>query len=151
MCNHSYISWGAVYPKAIAWPEIMKSWTKYQDQAIWNNVTPNTKVRNWDTHNSIFCQVLIIYNLPLLYIFTTSSNQITSCPNHLSKTALRTYTAEDFRGQVLVKLANDDSHIVVLKKERRHHNLNGKYEHSEALTQVPLQCGMSVCDLLFLQ
>lgn len=30
---------------------------------------------------------------------------------------LKTYTAEDFGGQVLIKLANDDSHIIVLKKE----------------------------------
>lgn len=43
---------------------------------------------------------------------------------------LRTYAAEDFGCQVLVKLSNDDSHIVVLKKERiKRHDLNGKYEH----------------------
>lgn len=35
---------------------------------------------------------------------------------------LNTYTAENLGGQVLIKLADDDSHIIVLKKEsiRRH-------------------------------
>lgn len=36
---------------------------------------------------------------------------------------LRTYAAEDFGCQVLVKLPDDDSNIVVLKED-----LNGKYE-----------------------
>lgn len=31
----------------------------------------------------------------------------------------RTYTAEDFGSQVLVKLADDDSHVVVLQKRKR--------------------------------
>lgn len=30
---------------------------------------------------------------------------------------LRTYAAEDFGSQVLIKLADDDSHIIVLEKE----------------------------------
>lgn len=30
----------------------------------------------------------------------------------------RTYTAEDFGSQVLVKLADDDSHVVVLQKRK---------------------------------
>lgn len=31
---------------------------------------------------------------------------------------LRTYAAENLGGQVLIKLANDDSHIIVLKKKK---------------------------------
>lgn len=35
----------------------------------------------------------------------------------------RTYTAKDFGSQVLVKLADDDSHIVVLGKKERKKNI----------------------------
>lgn len=91
----------------------------------------------------------------LCYIFTVSGTylQITSRPNHLFKAelhrlytkqdiflvlaqthnnsqvecTLRTYTAEDFGGQVLVKLSNDDSHIVILKKRKT--SYLKRYEH----------------------
>lgn len=43
----------------------------------------------------------------------------------ITECRMATYAAEDFGGQVLVKLADDDSHIVVLNKDRkRPHDLN---------------------------
>ena len=38
---------------------------------------------------------------------------------YLSPCALGTYAAEDFGGQILVKLADDDSHVVVLETEKK--------------------------------
>lgn len=35
---------------------------------------------------------------------------------------VHTYTAEDFGGQVFVKLADDYSYVIVLKKRRREKN-----------------------------
>lgn len=47
----------------------------------------------------------------------------------------RTYTAEDFGSQVLVKLADDDSHVVVLQKRK----INTKTEIQQ--TQRPKNDG----------
>lgn len=47
----------------------------------------------------------------------------------------RTYTAEDFGSPVLVKLADDDSHVVVLQKRKR----NTKTETQQ--TQSPKNDG----------
>lgn len=30
-----------------------------------------------------------------------------------------TYTTEDFRGPMLIKLPNDDSHVIVLKRQKK--------------------------------